>query len=414
MPPAIAIRAAEAGHHLATRAFVPGSNQVSVFVVGIVFSIIAITVMGLRVYCRLVITQGGLGIDDYLMLAGVVLNVGLSIANMVCAYYGAGVHTPDLNFADFPALFQSNYANRLLYVIALCLVKTSLLVFYLRVDPRKWTRYFIYFIMFTVIGLTVATVVICIFECRPPSTYWNVEAQLSGAALAVCMDPAERQKFFEANGIINIVQDICIYVLPIPMLWRLQVPRRQKVALLFLFCIGFVALAAACVRYYYVLKLANGDDIWYYFADSLNWCSIEVYAAIICGSASTFRVLFKTYMPRIWGGSRYGLSGPGGKSHPYDQSHSGSFALKTFGQGDDKRAKVSNHELSALDSNSEEAIIRPNHLHQGAQSSARGPSLETKNNAIVMNSEFTMEVSDNTDSLNGEMHKGNVVPPSLR
>jgi hypothetical protein len=32
------------------------------------------------------------------------------------------------------------------------------------------------------------------------------------------------------------------------------------------------------VRFYYVLFLANESDIWYYMADSLNWCSIEIYA----------------------------------------------------------------------------------------------------------------------------------------
>lgn len=35
---------------------------------------------------------------------------------------------------------------------------------------------------------------------------------------------------------------------------------------------------AGGIRYYYVLKLENEEDIWFYFADSLNWCSIEVYA----------------------------------------------------------------------------------------------------------------------------------------
>lgn len=405
---AAASAAIQAGtsHLLKARAFQEGSNQASVFIVGIVFSIIAMTVMGLRIYCRLVITQGGLGLDDYLMLAGVVCNVGLSAANMACAWFGAGVHTAELSLENYPGLFQSNYANRLLYVFALGFVKTSLLVFYLRVDPRKWMRYTVWFIMFTIIGLTVATALICIFECWPPALYWDVPAQLSGAAAAKCMDIHRRQTFFEANGIINIVQDACIYLLPIPMLWKLQVPKRQKAALLFLFCIGFVALAAACVRYYYVLKLSNTDDIWYYFADSLNWCSIEVYAAVICGSASTFRVLFKTYMPKLWGSNmRYGLSGqPGARSHPYDQSNSGSFALKPFGQGDDKKPKLSSKrgELTALDSNSEEAIVRKESLELG------------RNNTIVMNSEFHMEVMENTASLNGDLRKGHVVPQSLR
>ncbi|KAK4462751.1 hypothetical protein QBC42DRAFT_326481 [Cladorrhinum samala] len=408
--PAIAIptaATAEVYHRLAARDLMPGTNQASVFIVGIVFSVIAIAVMGLRVYCRIVITKGGLGTDDYLMLAGVLCNIGLSIANMVCAWYGAGVHmtsrTQEEWLANYPGLFQSNYANRLLYVVAMCLVKTSLLVFYLRVDPRKWTKYAIYFLIFTVIGLSVATALICIFECWPPRLYWDVTAQLTGATVGKCMDPKSRQTFFEANGIINIVQDACIYLLPVPMLWRLQVPRRQKAGLLFLFCIGFVALAAACVRYHYVLKLANSDDIWYYFADSLNWCSIEVYAAVICGSASTFRVLFKTYAPRLWGSSRYGFSGGvnGAAKHPYVQSGSGSFALRTFGQGDDK-SKKPKHELTALDSNSEEAIV------------PRGSGQSTRhNNGIVMNNEFHMEVRTASRHSDGADKKF-VVPESLK
>jgi hypothetical protein len=41
-----------------------------------------------------------------------------------------------------------------------------------------------------------------------------------------------------------------------------------------------VAVAAGCIRFYYVLFLSNETDIWYYMADSLNWCSIEIYAGI--------------------------------------------------------------------------------------------------------------------------------------
>ena len=37
-------------------------------------------------------------------------------------------------------------------------------------------------------------------------------------------------------------------------------------------------IIASCVRFYYVLFLADEADIWYYMADSLNWCNIEIYA----------------------------------------------------------------------------------------------------------------------------------------
>lgn len=165
------------------------------------------------------------------------------------------------------------------------------------------------------------------------------------------------------------------------------------------------------MRYYYVLKLANTDDIWFFFADSLNWCSIEVYAAIICGSASTFRVLFKTHAPHLWGGSRYGLSGASnggakGSVHPYDQSRSGIFALKTFGQGNDRADKS---KISAMDSNSEEAIV----LQAQATPTGRISTFEGKDGGGIMrNTVFTVDVS--AASLNGDSQKERVVPSILR
>jgi hypothetical protein len=64
------------------------------------------------------------------------------------------------------------------------------------------------------------------------------------------------------------------------IVWKLQMPRGQKIALCALLCVGMVAVTAGCIRFYYVLFLSNETDIWYYMADSLNWCSIEIYAGI--------------------------------------------------------------------------------------------------------------------------------------
>lgn len=105
----------------------------------------------------------------------------------------------DIPPENFEYLLKSNYANRLCYVVALCLVKLSILIFYLRVDPRKWTRLAVYFIMFTVIGLTISTALICAFSCWPVSLFWDVTATQEGT----CMSNENRQVFFVANGIIK-------------------------------------------------------------------------------------------------------------------------------------------------------------------------------------------------------------------
>ena len=51
-------------HALHARELVPGSNQASVFAIGIVFAIVAIVVMGLRIHCRINVIGCGLGTDD--------------------------------------------------------------------------------------------------------------------------------------------------------------------------------------------------------------------------------------------------------------------------------------------------------------------------------------------------------------
>ena len=41
-------------------------------------------------------------------------------------------------------------------------------------------------------------------------------------------------------GVIDIVVDVCIFLLPIPMVWQLQVPQRNKIGLYLLFGISIM------------------------------------------------------------------------------------------------------------------------------------------------------------------------------
>ncbi|KAI2884367.1 hypothetical protein CBS76997_7329 [Aspergillus niger] len=111
------------------------------------------------------------------------------------------------------------------------------------------------------------------------------------------------QKFYEVNGILVIVMDILIWAVPIPMLWRVRISLRKKIAVLGVFSVGLLSIAAACVRYNTVLQLANNPDETYVLAASLNWCGIEAYVAIFCGSTPALYVFVKRYLPQILGPS---------------------------------------------------------------------------------------------------------------
>ena len=84
--------------------------------------------------------------------------------------------------------------------------------------------------------------------------------------------------------------------------------------------------------------------------------------AIICSTASTFKVLLKTHLPKIWnsaGGHEKGSSEPQAR---YNKSHSGQFEMRPFGGVSNK--SISNRKygvegLTEIGNESEEAIMRP-------------------------------------------------------
>ncbi|KAJ5970362.1 uncharacterized protein N7479_000280 [Penicillium vulpinum] len=224
---------------------------------------------------------------------------------------------------DYVPMLKSIYSTRLLYVIGIMFVKLSLLWFYLRLDQHGYMKWAVYALTFVVLGLSIASALVLAFSCFPPAKFWD----LTGTVPGNCMSATSQQTFYEANGVLNIVTDILVYLTPIPMLWKVQIPlkaayglQRKKIALTGVFGLGIFALAAGCVRYAYVKMLSGTKEQYYELADSLNWCSIEIYVAICCGSAPSFSVLIKTYAPRLfgsyYGGQRYQTYSPSHRDQP--------------------------------------------------------------------------------------------------
>ncbi|KAL3292993.1 integral membrane protein [Colletotrichum asianum] len=116
-------------------------------------------------------------------------------------------------------------------------------------------------------------------------------------------EPMLLQAFWDAAGIIVIITDICLWICPIPMIWNLQLPKRQKWAVSAVFALGIISVVAGCVRFYYVRQLANEPELYQQLAYSLVWYALELYVAIFCGCSSALKVFFKRYFPALLGSS---------------------------------------------------------------------------------------------------------------
>jgi uncharacterized membrane protein len=80
---------------------------------------------------------------------------------------------PDIPAENMAKMLKANLATRLLYVVSICLVKFSILMFYRRLDPRQITRWAIYVLMAWVAALSIVTFFILLFVCTPPSLFWD-------------------------------------------------------------------------------------------------------------------------------------------------------------------------------------------------------------------------------------------------
>ncbi|RYP46533.1 hypothetical protein DL768_007280 [Monosporascus sp. mg162] len=376
------------------RGAVVSTEQGLVFAVGISSIVIIAVAMAIRVYVRLGIIKS-VGSDDVLMVLGTVREPALlstvisidrsSVGNVrpLRRISGSRILRQDqIAIDDMTPMLQATYSTRLLYVVATMLVKMSLLIFYSRLDQPT-----LYILMFMVVGFSIASFGILTFSCYPPAMFWDVSGSIQGK----CTDPNTQQAFYDVHGALNIVIDLVIYTVPIPMLWKIQIPTRQKIALTFILGLGLVAVAAGCVYFSYVRLLAQTDETFFYLADSLNWCSIEIYLAIFCGSTSAYKVLLRTHLPGLLGSSR-------GKNS-YDANHqkSGSNNRPYQGLGGGRSGKStivggSGSHTEHRDNDSEELIIQ-----SGAGNG----------NSIIMKTEFRMEV---LDSRNRSGDSGGGVP----
>lgn len=120
-------------------------------------------------------------------------------------------------------------ASVILYVPAAGLAKVAILIFYLRINPDRKFRWAVFAVLFITIGFMVALCFSLIFECRPIAKFWN--PLLQGTCVRV-------SNLYLANGILNVVADFLVLLVPIPMLVKLHVSYNQKFLIWSIFAAG--------------------------------------------------------------------------------------------------------------------------------------------------------------------------------
>lgn len=197
--------------------------------------------------------------------------------------------------------------------------KTSILIFYLRIskNAQKVLRLASWVTLAIVnIAGTVLTFM-NIFQCQPISSAWSTWEDGSKCIPLltefICASP------------VNIVTDLAILALPIPVLTGMNLPPRQKTILVLTFGLGVFVTIVDVVRIYYLQQAIwsaptslsddpnskfGQEEFAYNASLSLMWSAVEVNVGMTCACIPTLKPLISKILPSM-------IMGPdGGSSNP--------------------------------------------------------------------------------------------------
>lgn len=130
-------------------------------------------------------------------------------------------------------LLQYFYICQITYKVSLNLTKVSILLLYRRLfgGAAQWFRRTCDVLLTYVAAFCVAMVVGTIFQCVP------IERAFDKTVDGRCIDNG---RFWYANAASTIATDLAVLVLPMPLVYKLQIPRAQKFALALVFALGIL------------------------------------------------------------------------------------------------------------------------------------------------------------------------------
>ncbi|RHZ57989.1 putative integral membrane protein Pth11-like [Aspergillus thermomutatus] len=255
--------------------------------IAIAFAVVTFVVICLRMFARVVV------LERFFSWAFISVTI-------VSVQKGLGSHLVDVDKNNLVSYSFVVWLSSMFYLACLGFIKTSVCWFYTRIGDKTLTR--MSFIMMGVVGTKVAVfVMVAAFQCRPIPKAWN--ASLPGHCVEINI-------FYLSNAALNILTDLLTYTLPIKVIFKLQMPFKQKFALVLILCLGLFACISSIIRITYIPTMLTSADFTYAISGAMYWSVIETNVGILAASIPSFKPIASRFLPRLIGeyssGRKYG------------------------------------------------------------------------------------------------------------
>ncbi|KAH4929495.1 hypothetical protein HBI42_081120 [Parastagonospora nodorum] len=220
-------------------------DQKAVLAVAFTFAILAFIAVCLRLIAHQIAHKKWMP-SDYFIIAACIFAVGLqsiSITGVFQAGIGYG-HVLDVIQQYGPApvikLSQLIIPLQFTWVLSLSCTKISILCLYLHIFPYRWLAWSSYVTMAIIVAWTIGTILVGCLICQPFAFNWD-----KTIPDGKCGDQVTS---FTITGIINLVTDVMVLLMPMQPVYQLQMATYKKLTLVAVFGLGVFTCVISALR----------------------------------------------------------------------------------------------------------------------------------------------------------------------
>ncbi|KAK5044881.1 hypothetical protein LTR84_010419 [Exophiala bonariae] len=235
------------------------------------------------------------GTEDYLAIVALILSIGLTVIIGLQRENGLGRHADTVSEEENEMLSKLLYASIIVYNLGLVFVKDSILYQYLRFFVHRVYRRIAWGLIVFVTAVGSAMIITSCVSCLPVQYFWDKRGDGHCVNLMAF--------WFSFSGF-NIITDLAVWLLPMPVLKGLQLPRKQKYSLIAVFALGGFGCITAILRLHVLYVVSMSTDITYDNVGAATWSSCELNVGIACSCVPAFRPLISRIFPRLLSSTR--------------------------------------------------------------------------------------------------------------
>ncbi|KAL6710409.1 hypothetical protein ACN47E_009355 [Coniothyrium glycines] len=251
----------------------------------ITFVVLAFVATILRVYVRTCIVKA-FGWDDGWMILALLFHIMFAGCAIGGIHWGTGRHMDTLTNKEIFMAMRYWWLCYIAYCWAMICSKISIGLFLLRVTVKSIHKWIIYGVMTLTVVTGLVFFLVTLLQCTPIDFFWNKNQD----GWCVNIDVIIGLTFL--YSVCSVICDFTFAILPIFLVWNLNMSARTRLALIPILGMACVASLAVVVRMAYVMDFKNPDFLWA-TVDIAIWSDTEQGLAIAAGSLATLRPLFR-------------------------------------------------------------------------------------------------------------------------